>query len=113
MKWKAAFLAVVLSIAFLAAVAAGDQSKSYRITISSASKIGTTEFKPGDYELVVNQPKVRFTEIRTGKSVELEAKVDNLEEKVESTTIHSETVDGVSMIRQIRIGGSKTRIAFD
>jgi|KBSSwiStaDraftv2_1062776.scaffolds.fasta_scaffold121716_3 hypothetical protein len=113
MKLKATFLAAVLSIGLLSGVAAGDQPKTYRISISSASKIGTTEFQPGDYELVVDQPKVRLTERKTGKSVEIEAKVENLENKVPSTMIQSETVNGVSMIRHILIGGSKTKVAFD
>jgi hypothetical protein len=113
MKMKATILAMVLSIGFLAAVAAADQPKSYRITISTPSKIGATELNRGDYRVQVDQPKVRFTEVKTGKTVEFEVKVENLEAKIPSTTIQSQNVDGVSMIREIRIGGSKTKIAFD
>jgi hypothetical protein len=45
--------------------------------------------------------------------VELTAKVGETVEKTEHTAIHSKRVDGVAQIREIRIGGSKTRIAFD
>jgi len=45
--------------------------------------------------------------------VELDAKVESGDRKFDSTEIRSAQVDGASQIREIRIGGTKTRIAFD
>ena len=104
-------LAVLFAIALVAGSAYADQS--YRITLSSVSKIGNNEFKPGEYKLVVDAPKVRLTELNSGKAVELEAKVEDSDTKFDQTAIHSTRVDGVSKISEIRIGGSKTRIAFN
>lgn len=71
------------------------------------------ELQPGEYKLVVDEPKVRFIELKTGKSLELDARVESGDRKFDSTKIHTQSVDGVSQSRQIRIGGTETRIAFD
>jgi hypothetical protein len=112
MKIKMTCLAALLAFGFLTAMASGDQPKSYRVTLSDVLKVGNAELKPGDYKLVVDAPKVRFTEVRTGKSVELEAKVENVDEKFDGTALHSQHVDGVRQLNEIRIGGSKTKIIF-
>ena len=104
-------LAILAAIGLVAGSAFADQS--YRITLSTDSKIGNLEFKAGEYKLVVDAPKVRLTEVNSGKAVELEAKVEDAATKNEQTAIHSTRVDGVTKISEIRIGGSKTRIAFD
>jgi len=111
MKSIMKYLAIVAVFGLVAGSAYADQS--YRITLSSVSKIGNIEFKPGEYKLVVDTPKVRFTDLNTGKEVELAAKVEQAAEKNDHTAIHSKSVDGVAQISEIRIGGSKTRIAFD
>ncbi len=104
-------LALIAAIVVVAGSAYADQS--YRITLSSASKIGSTDLKPGEYKLVVDGAKVRFTELNSGKMVEVEAKVQEVDTKTDHTAIHSTHVDGVDKISEIRIGGSKTRIAFN
>jgi hypothetical protein len=111
MKIKTTCIAILLAFGFLTCVASADQS--YRITLSNASKIGSIELQPGDYKLVVDVPKVIFTELRTRKSVGLAAKVENVDEKFDKTEIHWSQVDGIRQIIEIRIGGSKTKIAFD
>jgi hypothetical protein len=111
MKTKMTCIAILLAFGFLTAAASADES--YRFTLNKESKIGNAELHPGDYKLVVGGPKVVLTEIKTGKSVELEAKVENVDKKFDTTEIHSKQVDGVSQISEIRIGGSKTRIAFN
>lgn len=112
MKIKMTCLAVLLAFGFLTVMASGDQSKSYRITLSDSLKVGSAQLQPGEYKLVVDAPKVRFTELKTGESVELEAIVENVDRKFSDTAVHSQRVDGVSQLKEIRIGGSKTKIAF-
>lgn len=112
MKIKMACLAVLLAFGFLTFIASGDQSKSYRVTLTDTFKIGNAELKPGEYKLVVDAPKVRFTELKSGKSVDLEANVESGDEKFTDTAVHARRIDGVSHIREIRIGGSKTKITF-
>jgi hypothetical protein len=111
MKTKMTCIAMLLAFGFLTATASADQS--YRFNLSQPSKIGNAELRPGDYKLVVDAPKVVLTELSTGKSIELEAKVESTDQKFATTEIHSSQVDGASRIREIRIGGSKTKIAFE
>ena len=111
MKTKMTCIAILLAFGFLTATANADQS--YKCTLSSACKIGSADVQPGDYKLVVDAPKVVLTELSTGKSIELEAKVESTDQKFATTEIHSSQVDGASRIREIRIGGSKTIIAFE
>jgi hypothetical protein len=111
MKTKMTCIAILLAFGFLTATASADQN--YGFTLSSASKIGNAELRPGDYKLVVDTQKVMLTELRTGKSIELEAKVENADKKFAATEIRSKQVDGVDQISEIRIGGSKTKIAFE
>ena len=111
MKTKTTFIAVLLAIGFLTAVASADQS--YRITLSDTSRIGAAELKAGEYKMVVDAPSVVLTELATGKSIKLDAKIANLDQKVERTEVHSNRVDGIAQIKEIRLGGSKTKISFD
>jgi len=111
MKTKMTCIAILLAFGFLTTAASADES--YRFALGTVSKIGNAELRPGDYKLVVGGPKVVITEIKTGNSIELQAKVESVDKKFDTTEIHSKQVDGVSQISEIRFGGSKTRIAFD
>ena len=110
MKTKMTCIAILLAFGFLTATANADQS--YKFTLNSAYKIGSADVRPGDYKLVVGGARSVLTELRTGKSIELDAKVENMEQKCDTTEIHTKQVDGVSQISEIRIGGSTARIAF-
>jgi hypothetical protein len=111
MKTKIACITILLACGFLTVAASADQS--FKFSLSDVSKIGTAELKPGEYKVVVDAPKVVLTDLKSGKSITLEAKVENMDEKFDRTEVHSSRVDGVSQIKEIRIGGSKTKIAFD
>ncbi len=111
MKTKMTCIAILLAFGLLTVAANADQN--YRITLNAASKIGNAELQPGEYKVAVDAPKVVLTELKTGKSVELEAKIENMDEKFDRTEVHSNVVDGVNRINEIRIGGSKTKLAFN
>jgi hypothetical protein len=111
MKTTITCVAVLLAFGFLTTAASADES--YRFTLSRPSTVGGTELQPGDYKLVVNAPKAVLTEIKTGKSIEVQARVETANKKFETTEVHSTQVDGVYQLSEIRIGGSKARIAFD
>lgn len=111
MKMKVTCIAILLLAGFLTTAASAEET--YRITVPSTSKIGVAEFPAGEYKITVGSPKIALTELKTGKLIELEAKVESVEKKFPTTEIHSKKVDGVSQISEIRIGGSKTRITFE
>ncbi len=103
-----------LALAILAGslVAGTPNVKTYRISLSNPSKIGSNPLAPGDYKLAIDTASVRVTEVKTGKSVEVTAKVEAGEKKFGQTAITSQKVDGIDEIREIRLGGSKILIAF-
>jgi len=111
MKWLCAIVAVGL----FAGSALADEPKTYRITIGSASTIGSTELQPGDYKLVVDthEPKVQLRHVNSGKTTELEAKVETGDRKHDNTAITSDRSSGSNRITQIRIGGSKIQVTFN
>jgi len=111
MKTQMMSTLILLALGFLTFTASAEQT--FQITFSSASKIGSAQFQAGQYKVLVDAPKVALTEVRSGKSVELEAKVETMDEKVASNEVHSTTVDGISQINEIRFGGSKIKITFD
>jgi aspartyl/asparaginyl-tRNA synthetase len=111
MKTKVTCIAILLALGFLAARASADES--YRFTLANSAKIGTEALRAGDYKVVVDGPKLILTDMKTGKSVELKGRVENVDKKFAATEIHAKQVEGVSQISEIRIGGSKTKIAFD
>jgi hypothetical protein len=111
MSLKIGIAAVLLALTVLATGAAADQ-KSFGITLSTVSRIGDTEMMPGDYRVIVDGNQVHFTEVKTGREFEVEAKVEDAAQKAAGTEIHSQNVDGANRIIEIRIGGSKTRISF-
>jgi len=117
MSSKLKCLAFAVALGFFAGDAQGDKPKTCQIRISTVSKIGTHELQPGDYRVAVHmhdpKPMAHFTNLQTGDEFQLEAKVEVVGEKFDNTEVHADTVDGVKQIREIRIGGSRTRVVFD
>ncbi len=115
MGGKMKYLAILVALGFFAGSVRGDDPKSYRLTLSTVSKIGGQELQPGEYKLLVDtqNPKVRFTEVKTGNEIELEAKVETVSEKIATTMIRSANGGEVRRIIEIRLGGSKTRVLFE
>jgi hypothetical protein len=86
-------------------------AKTYEITIDNAMKAGTVTLKPGRYNMKVDAAKVMFTD-DSGKSVEATGKVVTADKKFDNTMVDSKQVNGVAEIREIDLGGTKTKIQF-
>ena len=114
MKTILRLLALVIAAGMFNGSAIADEAKSYKVVLSNLCKVGDTEFQPGDYKVTVDgSKKVRFTAMKTGKTMEVEAKVESRDSKFDHTAVTSKRVDGVTRLSEIQIGGSKTKIAFD
>ncbi len=111
MKLKTQILLLPAALFVLVAPAMAD--KSYDVTMTNAATAGSIQLQPGDYHLVLDNSKVRFTELKTGKEFEVDAKIDNsADRKFERTEIHLERVAGATLITEIRLGGTKARVVF-
>ncbi len=111
---KRMWMVFALAMAALASADPGGTTaaKTYKVSLTKPSRIGTNDLAPGDYKLAVDVSAVRVVEMKTGKSFEAAAKVENGDKKFGSTSITTQKVDGVDLIKEIRIGGSKVQIAF-
>ena len=105
---KKLILAGVLSLASLTIVSA----KSYEIVLSSPTKVGTVQLKPGQYTLKVQGSNAVFTEVETSKSFTTPVKVENGNTKFDETKIQSSKQGDTDQIQEIDLGGSKTKLGF-
>jgi hypothetical protein len=113
-KMLAALVASLVLMAGLAFAAGGTVSpgKSFKITLAYAAKVGPNQMAPGSYKLTVDTASVRFVEDKTGKSFDVPAKLEALNEKFEHTAITTQKDGDVVKILEIRIGGTQTQISF-
>jgi hypothetical protein len=108
MKLKSILLAVALAVFTLTMAFA----KTYDISFSSVTKVGSLQLKAGDYRLKVDGNKATFTEVNSSKSVSTDVKVENGDKKFEDTKVNSTTDGGANVVKDIELGGSKIKIGF-
>jgi hypothetical protein len=87
-------------------------AKSYSLTIGDKVQAGTVELQPGEYTLVLEQSKVRFTEVNTGKTFEAAVTVEDAAKKFSSTAINSHDANGVTKVDEIDLAGTTKKIEF-
>jgi hypothetical protein len=105
---KTLVLAGVLAV-FTVSMAA---AKSLEITLSSPTKVGSVELKAGDYRLSLDGTKAKFTNVETLKTVTTDVKLEDGDTKFASTRLVIVDEGAGSVMKQIRIGGSKTKAIF-
>ena len=108
MKIKSLVLAGVLAICSLSVAVA----KTYDIVFSSPTKAGSVQLKPGEYRLKVEGTKATFTDVQTAKSFTTEVKVQSVDTKFDDTKVNSSQDGSNSVVKEIELGGSKTKIGF-
>jgi hypothetical protein len=107
-------LILALSVAALIWIRPAMADKSYRVTISTAATAGSAQLQAGDYKMILDASRVRFTHLFTGKEVEVAAKIDDsAERKFDNTLIHWRKVESGSAISEICLRGTKTRVVFE
>ena len=86
-------------------------AESYRVTLSQPSKVEGKQLKAGEYRLNVENSKL--TIVSGNVSVVVPVKVEAGDKKFDSTAVrYTGTGDKVS-IKEIRIGGTKTKLVFE
>jgi hypothetical protein len=103
------FKKFVLAFAILALAVAS--AETYRITLVKPAVVKGTELKAGDYRLNVENSKV--TIVGGKQSVEVAVKVENVDQKFDSTAIRYTVEGDKSTISEIRLGGTKTKLIFN
>lgn len=111
MRLKTVF--VLLSTVLFVLVGEARADKSYQVKVTTAAKAGSVQLQPGDYHLVLDNSRILFRELETGKEYPVEAKIDDsAEKKFENTAIYSRQKEGAMLITKIELGGTKTTVAF-
>jgi hypothetical protein len=101
-KFLLTFATLALSVASAA---------SYRVTVYQPSVVGGTELKPGDYKIELKDNKAV---IKAGKeTVEAPVRVENSDQKFNSTSVRYTNADGKMKVNEIRIGGTNTKLLFE
>ena len=98
----------VLAFAVLALAVAS--AATYKVTILQPSVVKGNALKAGDYRLNVQDDKV--TIVNGKQSVEVPVKIENVEQKYDSTAVRYSDEGGKTTISEIRLGGTKTKLVF-
>ena len=101
----------VLTLLAMAVFAVGIASaKTHSIRIHTESQIAGQDLSPGSYKVNVEGEKVTIT---NGKqTVESTVKVEEASEKYSRDSVRYIEVDGKMKVREIRLGGTNTRLVF-
>ncbi len=101
---------LVLSCA-AAGIMIASAAQSYRVTFYQPAIINGTEVKAGNYFVEVNGTTAV---IRRGKlKVEAPVKVEAADRRFSSTSVRYENGDGRFRMKEIRLGGTRTKLVFD
>lgn len=96
---------------FLIAGLAVASARSYTVSLFETATVGSTELKPGEYKIEVNDQKavIHSGKVRTESNV----KVEEGDTRFATTVVrYGKSADGKALIQEIRIGGTKTRLLF-
>jgi len=100
-----------LLISFVVAALAAAGAESFRISLYEPAVVKGKELKAGDYNLSVKSDSVTLAQGKT--KLEVPAKVENSDKKFTQTKIRYNENNGKLSIREIQLGGTKTRLLFD
>ena len=85
-------------------------ASSYHVRIADPTWVGGSELKPGEYEVKVDGDKVTF---KQGKNViAVAAKVETSASKFSDTQMDIKTENGQAKLRELDLGGTKSKIVL-
>jgi hypothetical protein len=83
-------------------------ASTYHVRIADPTWVGTTELKPGEYDVKVEGDKVTF---KQGKNiVAVSAKVETNASKFSDTQMDIKTENGQAKLKELDLGGTKSKI---
>jgi hypothetical protein len=86
-------------------------AQSYRVTLFQPSIVANQELKAGDYKVVVDGDKMTISQGKT--SVTADVKTETAESKFDKTSVRYQNGDGKYRLREIRIGGTNTKLVLN
>ena len=106
-------LAIVLLV-LACVVIAGTVTKTstYNVTLFKSAAVNGSVLKAGDYKLVVGDAKVTLIAKDGGATVESPVKFETAAAKFGTTVVTYEDKNSKTVVSEIDLGGSKTKILF-
>lgn len=101
----------ILVAFFVLALAVASAAGSYSVTLFQPSTVAGKELKAGEYKLTIDNGKAVISQGK--EKIEAAVKTEMSDTKFSSTSIRYSTTDGKSTIKEIRLGGTNTRVVFD
>ena len=106
----------VLAFTILALVAATagtvpTKGPTFHLTLTQSVVLNGTALKAGDYKVTVTPGKVTFTDNKG--SYDVPATVDAAKAKYFDNQVQYETAGNQTTIKEIGVGGTKTRLTFN
>ena len=80
----------------------------YHVKIADPTWVGTTELKPGEYDVKVDGDKITFKQGK--KVIEVSAKVETSASKFSDTQMDIKTENGQAKLKELDLGGTKSKI---
>jgi hypothetical protein len=99
---------MILTVLSVSAVAS---AKSFTVTLFQQSIVGSAELQPGEYKVSLEGSKVTISNGKT--HAEADVRVETSDKKFNSTSVRYLNGDGNYHVREIRLGGTKTKIVFN
>jgi hypothetical protein len=107
-------LALILAVSALIASAGTVPAVGhYTITIFEPAAVQGTVLQPGEYHLTLADTKLTITPENRKHPLDLKVKVETQDRKFEGTSVQLDTVSGKSVITEIRLGGTKTKLILN
>ena len=109
MTKRSLLLLGVLAMSILSIASA----KSYTITFTSPTMVGSSQLAAGDYTLKVDGSNAVFTNVNSNKSVTAPVKIENGAKKYNVTSVDTTMNGAAQHINDIQLGGSTTQLDFN
>ena len=101
----------ILALALATAGTVTNVIGSYKINLIQPSFVNGTDLKAGEYRLNLQPDKVTLF---VGKNaLDFPVKIEKAEKKFDATAIRYTTVGGKSVVSEIRLGGTTTRLILN
>ena len=97
-----------MTLSFVSIVSA----KSYTLDLSTPMQAGSAQLEAGTYKLEVEGSNAVFTNTKTRKSVSVPVKAEETSTKYDVTSMDNFTQGSTVQINAIKLGGTKTKLAF-
>ena len=86
-------------------------AKTFTVKLHQASVVEGKELKPGNYKVQLTETTATITNGR--ETVETAIKTEESAERFETTSVRYTDTDGKMKIREIRVGGTTTKVVFN